>query len=168
MGKRYYCDYCERSFADGAENRKKHLASVHHQKLRKAHYDMFKDAAVILEENRQKKPCRKFHQTGHCEFGSGCKYSHLTPLDVQNLEEQVRQEKLGITLPKPRVEPDIDSWLQAKVSKMKEPPSATPADVQHPILPSVLSSIPNLPPSLIPSKPSEISNVNKETTAQWG
>lgn len=48
MGKRYYCDYCDRSFADGAENRKKHLASINHQKLRKAHYDTFKGMNIIF------------------------------------------------------------------------------------------------------------------------
>ena len=42
MGKRYYCDFCDRSFADSANNRKNHFKGVNHQRLRKLHYDSFK------------------------------------------------------------------------------------------------------------------------------
>ncbi|GFT10930.1 hypothetical protein NPIL_450831 [Nephila pilipes] len=168
MGKQYYCDYCERSFADGAENRKKHLASAYHQKLRKAHYDMFKNAATILKEDKSKRPCRKFHSEGHCEFGSSCKYSHLTQNDVMQLIEQANNEKLGASGKRPRSEPDIDSWLQTKISKMDRSSDNFPACPLNPVLPSILSSIPNLPPSLIPCKPSEFLRVAKNNGAQWG
>ena len=42
MGKRYYCDFCDRSFADSANNRKNHFKGGNHQRLRKLHYDSFK------------------------------------------------------------------------------------------------------------------------------
>lgn len=42
MGKRYYCDYCDKSFADNAQNRKKHMQGVQHQSLMKMHYLAFK------------------------------------------------------------------------------------------------------------------------------
>ncbi|GBM50683.1 hypothetical protein AVEN_45956-1 [Araneus ventricosus] len=147
MGKQYYCDYCERSFADGAENRKKHLASVHHQKLRKAHYDMFK---------------------GHCEFGTSCKYSHLTADDILNLIEQANQEKLGAKAKRPRADPDINAWVQTKLLKMDQSSDNVPSCPAKPILPPVLSSIPNLPPSLIPCRPSEPLNIRKDAGNHWG
>ncbi|XP_054714202.1 zinc finger matrin-type protein 5-like isoform X2 [Uloborus diversus] len=166
MGKRYYCDYCERSFADGAENRKKHLASVHHQKLRAAHYEQFKDAATLLAENRAKKPCRKFHQTGNCDFGLSCKYSHFTPSDIKELEREVFREHLEASGNKPRIEPDIDAWVQTKLSKYKEIVPA-PLSFPQPVLPSVLMNIPNLPPSLIPPNASDLMNFDKNKS-QWG
>lgn len=42
MGKRYYCDYCERSFQDNLHNRKKHLFGVQHHRAKKAWFDNFR------------------------------------------------------------------------------------------------------------------------------
>lgn len=42
MGKRYFCDYCDRSFQDNLHNRKKHLNGLQHLKAKKAWYDMFR------------------------------------------------------------------------------------------------------------------------------
>lgn len=38
MGKRYYCDYCDRSFIDDIQARKKHLNGTSHVRNRKLHY----------------------------------------------------------------------------------------------------------------------------------
>nr|XP_025045509.1 zinc finger matrin-type protein 5 [Pelodiscus sinensis] len=42
MGKRYFCDYCDRSFQDNLHNRKKHLNGVQHLRAKKAWYDLFR------------------------------------------------------------------------------------------------------------------------------
>ncbi|KAL2298639.1 hypothetical protein Nmel_015644 [Mimus melanotis] len=63
MGKRYFCDYCDRSFQDNLHNRKKHLNGVQHLRAKRVWYDLFRDAAAILQEEQTKKPCRKFLQT---------------------------------------------------------------------------------------------------------
>ncbi|EDV22193.1 uncharacterized protein TRIADDRAFT_59175 [Trichoplax adhaerens] len=42
MGKRYYCDFCERYITDSVEIRKKHRSSFQHQRLTKLHYDSFR------------------------------------------------------------------------------------------------------------------------------
>lgn len=164
MGKRYYCDYCDRAFTDGAENRKKHLESVHHQKLRKAHYDSFRDAATILKDEMAKKPCRKFQQTGNCEYGSGCKYSHLTPSDIQKLQEQVELEKESqIKLPK--IVEVSDEDLNAFLDKVKKESAPPPSVSSVPVLPPVLRNIPHLPPSVIPPNPDDY---HKHEVAEWG
>nr|XP_008513899.1 PREDICTED: zinc finger matrin-type protein 5 isoform X3 [Equus przewalskii] len=64
MGKRYFCDYCDRSFQDNLHNRKKHLNGLQHLKAKKVWYDMFRDAAAILLDEQNKRPCRKFLLTG--------------------------------------------------------------------------------------------------------
>ena len=49
MGKRYYCEYCDRSFKDDPEARKKHLSSLQHVKNRADHYNMFQgDYSVTI------------------------------------------------------------------------------------------------------------------------
>ncbi len=42
MGKRYFCDYCDRSFQDNLHNRKKHLNGVQHLRAKRAWYDLFR------------------------------------------------------------------------------------------------------------------------------
>ncbi|KAI6076406.1 Zinc finger matrin-type protein 5 [Aix galericulata] len=90
MGKRYFCDYCDRSFQDNLHNRKKHLNGVQHLRAKRAWYDLFRDAAAILQEEQSKKPCRKFLQTGQCDFGANCRFSHMTEQDLEKLSAQVQ------------------------------------------------------------------------------
>ncbi|XP_063129581.1 zinc finger matrin-type protein 5 isoform X3 [Rattus norvegicus] len=89
MGKRYFCDYCDRSFQDNLHNRKKHLNGLQHLKAKKVWYDMFRDAAAILLDEQNKRPCRKFLLTGQCDFGSNCRFSHMSEQDLQGLSVQV-------------------------------------------------------------------------------
>ncbi|XP_052054801.1 zinc finger matrin-type protein 5 isoform X2 [Apodemus sylvaticus] len=89
MGKRYFCDYCDRSFQDNLHNRKKHLNGLQHLKAKKVWYDIFRDAAAILLDEQNKRPCRKFLLTGQCDFGSNCRFSHMSEQDLQELSIQV-------------------------------------------------------------------------------
>ncbi|XP_040432759.1 zinc finger matrin-type protein 5 isoform X3 [Anser cygnoides] len=94
MGKRYFCDYCDRSFQDNLHNRKKHLNGVQHLRAKRAWYDLFRDAAAILQEEQSKKPCRKFLQTGE-----------------QRLKE-LRQEGADVPLG------TIEDWLEKRAKRL--------------------------------------------------
>ena len=48
MGKRYHCEYCNRSFADTPHTRKNHINGVQHKRNRKLHYDSFKGTRAYL------------------------------------------------------------------------------------------------------------------------
>jgi U11/U12 small nuclear ribonucleoprotein SNRNP20 len=48
MGKRYYCEFCDKSFADNRTNRKNHLNGLNHQRLKKQHYDAFRGKARLF------------------------------------------------------------------------------------------------------------------------
>ncbi|XP_056384671.1 zinc finger matrin-type protein 5 isoform X2 [Hyla sarda] len=89
MGRRYFCDYCDRSFQDNLHNRKKHLNGVQHQRSKKVWYDLFRDASEILAEEGSKKLCRRFLQRGQCDFGNSCRFSHMTAEDVEALKARV-------------------------------------------------------------------------------
>ena len=49
MGKKYYCDFCDKSFADNPTNRKNHFRGVHHRQTRNIHYDQFKGTLLKLD-----------------------------------------------------------------------------------------------------------------------
>lgn len=49
MGRRYYCDYCDRSFQDNMHNRKKHLNGVQHHRAKKAWFDHFRGETFVLK-----------------------------------------------------------------------------------------------------------------------
>ncbi|XP_036209876.1 zinc finger matrin-type protein 5 isoform X1 [Myotis myotis] len=84
MGKRYFCDYCDRSFQDNLHNRKKHLNGLQHLKAKKAWYDMFRDAAAILLDEQNKRPCRKFLLTARLEPATAARWQGTleTPMGV--------------------------------------------------------------------------------------
>ncbi|XP_064337168.1 zinc finger matrin-type protein 5 isoform X1 [Camelus dromedarius] len=127
MGKRYFCDYCDRSFQDNLHNRKKHLNGLQHLKAKKLWYDMFRDAAAILLDEQNKRPCRKFLLTGQCDFGSNCRFSHMSEQDLQELSIQVEEERrarewpLDVTeLPEGRLE----DWLEKRAKRLSSAPSS--------------------------------------------
>lgn len=42
MGKKYYCEYCDKRFKDDPNIRKKHIEGLPHLKARNEHYAQFK------------------------------------------------------------------------------------------------------------------------------
>ncbi|KAA8584605.1 zinc finger matrin-type protein 5 [Etheostoma spectabile] len=163
MGKRYYCDYCDRSFQDNMHNRKKHLNGVQHHRAKKAWYDSFRDSSAILCDEQTKKPCRKFLQKGICDFGPNCRFSHMSEEEMFNLKRQVEDERQRREDSVDRMIPgrSIEEWLSRREKKRTalsiEGDSKDKQDSEEgqeeSDLPQQLLSIPDLPPSLLPPPP---------------
>ncbi|KAG2470359.1 ZMAT5 protein, partial [Polypterus senegalus] len=92
MGKRYYCDYCNRSFQDNLHNRKKHLNGTQHHRAKKAWFDSFR---------------------GQCIFGSNCRFSHMTDCDIERLKLQIDENRAREGFFESRKSPErsIEDWL---------------------------------------------------------
>uniref|UniRef100_A0A8C6WPE3 Zinc finger matrin-type protein 5 n=1 Tax=Neogobius melanostomus TaxID=47308 RepID=A0A8C6WPE3_9GOBI len=122
MGKRYYCDYCDRSFQDNMHNRKKHLNGVQHHRAKKAWFDNFKDPKAILIDEQAKKMCRKFLQKGICDFGPNCRFSHMSEEDFLSLKRQVEVENSQRHF-EDKILSDrrIDDWLSKRERRLNAP-----------------------------------------------
>lgn len=167
MGKRYYCDFCDRSFADSANNRKNHFKGVNHQRLRKLHYDSFKDAAAILADDSLKIPCKRFHN-GMCDYGDDCRFSHMTPERRQQLEQQVERDRQAKEAKEKILEeePSLDEWLAKRAKRLKtDKTKEQPVEAVQYQLPPFLMNIPNLPPSLLPPTLEDFRNA---PPCEWG
>ncbi|XP_057712042.1 zinc finger matrin-type protein 5 isoform X2 [Corythoichthys intestinalis] len=172
MGKRYFCDYCERSFQDNMHNRKKHVYGVQHQRAKKAWFDHFRGSEDILKDEQAKRPCRKFLQTGICDFGTSCRFSHMSEADMYHLRKKVQDEKQRLEGSEdPNApEPNVDVWLSnrakrrsgqtGKSAEAEREEDRMPFDV-----PPQIFSIPDLPRSLVPPPPGSW-KVNSDT--EWG
>lgn len=115
MGKRFYCDYCDKSFPYNIQNRKKHFEGLQHQNNRNAFFSKFKGTKnrlfnlfnryvfkLILKEPKEilleesiKKPCFRFFTTGDCQFGDQCRSSHKTIEELESLYEQFLSSSLN-------------------------------------------------------------------------
>ncbi|XP_063313162.1 zinc finger matrin-type protein 5 isoform X1 [Pelobates fuscus] len=167
MGRRYLCDYCDRSFQDNLHNRKKHLNGVQHQRCKKAWYDLYRDASEILAEEQTKKLCRRFIQSGQCDFGPGCRFSHMSVQELDALKAHVEAEKKMKEEQSRQAPPcTIESWLEERAKRkirhsenavMSEPPS------YH--LPPGWPPLCELPPSLHPPTSSEW---DEQQDLEWG
>lgn len=174
MGKRYYCDYCDRSFQDNMHNRKKHLYGVQHHRAKEAWFDHFRDTAAILLDEQAKKPCRKFIQTGICGFGSNCRFSHMSETEIENMRRQIEDERRQKEEPEEQAiaERSIEKWLIRRekkkvalssggvVKEEEEDPFLIENDISTQLL-----SIPDLPPSLMPPPPK---GWNVKFNTEWG
>lgn len=178
MGKRYYCEYCARSFPYSADNRKKHINGIQHQREMKLHYDGYRDASAILDEELSKKPCKRYRQQGDCQFGSTCRFSHLTPDDIYYLQQQAKEDKRQKRKRESAV-PDIDvdvlNTLITRLSKRSKPDEKTSKEqdrleealeVHLWKLPAKIQNYPSLPPSLIPPTIDDILEFG--TSSTWG
>jgi len=156
MGKRYHCEYCNRSFADTPHTRKNHINGVQHKRNRKLHYDSFKDPVVLLAEESSKPPCRQFFATGSCGFGASCWYSHVNPqvlLAAQTATGQTaNQSKTS------QCEATLEEWLDKWNKRQKKNESSESSGKSAPqstyTLPPGFPPLQELPPSLLPPPPS--------------
>ncbi|XP_001604986.1 zinc finger matrin-type protein 5 [Nasonia vitripennis] len=147
MGKRYYCDYCDRSFKDVPATRKKHLESLQHLKNKEEHYKYFKDPEIILKEEKMKNPCNRFLFKGECLFGSSCRYSHYSPAMIQQLQYIVdtrnKSKEVKTYNPDPQ---EVVKFLEDSIKADEI------TEIEKDLWPRIpgLDNIPNLPPSLRP------------------
>ncbi|XP_060519204.1 zinc finger matrin-type protein 5 [Cylas formicarius] len=163
MGRRYYCDYCDKTFIDVLEARKKHLQSAHHIKMRNLYYEENRDPATILREELLKTPCRKFAQYGTCQFEGNCKYTHYSPEQLCELRQQVEYMEL-MKRKKEEALPDIpslDSWVE-KYDKISEKDDVVHTPWSYP---DALEFRQDLPPSLVKFKAEHFHDENFE---EWG
>ncbi|XP_038619448.1 zinc finger matrin-type protein 5 isoform X1 [Tachyglossus aculeatus] len=173
MGKRYFCDYCDRSFQDNLHNRKKHLNGVQHLRAKKGWFDRFRDAAAILVEEQNKRPCRKFLQTGQCDFGSNCRFSHLTERDLERLSAQVHEERRSREQQLQQLdgtdgpEAGIEEWLERRALRLNAAQSSGALSAKSSVFqyPPGWPPIQDLPPSLRAPPPGGWA---LQSSAQWG
>lgn len=163
MGKRYYCDYCDRCFQDNMHNRKKHLNGVQHHRAKKAWFDYFRDSAAILYDEQTKKPCRKFLQKGICDFGPNCRFSHMSEQELINLKRQVEDERQRREDSQDRLMPgrSVEEWLARRERRrsafssegdLKNREDSEEGQTESDVPPQLLC-ITDLPPSLLPPPP---------------
>lgn len=170
MGKRYFCDYCDRSFQDNLHNRKKHLNGLQHLKAKKVWYDMFRDAAAVLLDEQNKRPCRKFLLTGQCDFGSNCRFSHMSEQDLQELSIQVEEERRAREWPLETAElPEghLEDWLEKRAKRLSSALSIRAEPIRTTVFqyPVGWPPMQELPPSLRAPPPGGWS---LQSRVQWG
>ncbi|XP_065347046.1 zinc finger matrin-type protein 5-like [Cloeon dipterum] len=158
MGKRYHCEFCDKSFRNNAASIKKHQSSLYHERARQEHYAQFKDPEVILREESQKKSCTRF-MSGECQFGVLCRFSHYSPAQLHAMQIQVFEEKR-----RKNEEPSLASWLQKRSTKQVSKPENDVSSVVF-APPTSISCIPNLPPSLQPVLIKDFANYQPQS---WG
>ncbi|XP_076676955.1 zinc finger matrin-type protein 5 [Andrena cerasifolii] len=167
MGKRYYCAYCDRSFKDDTEARKKHLSSLQHAKNRADHYNIYKDPEVILKEECAKMPCKRYMTVGDCAFGLGCRYSHYTPPMIWELQRLVHMKTESRLHAMPK-----NGWPNPDdITKEYFENSMNPSSTEEPSYPTwfkplELHDYSRLPPSLWPITPESLADTS--TFKEWG
>eukprot|EP00002_Diphylleia_rotans_P039733 TRINITY_DN9288_c0_g1_i2.p1 TRINITY_DN9288_c0_g1~~TRINITY_DN9288_c0_g1_i2.p1 ORF type:complete len:159 (-),score=36.19 TRINITY_DN9288_c0_g1_i2:77-553(-) len=154
---KYYCDYCDKQFVDTPVARRKHFESKTHQTQVKMHYDSFKDPTELLIEESKKPPCTTFQRTGSCNFGTQCRFSHLSPAMMQNAISA--SASLASTNLSEDKQSSFPSWT-TPVHDLAEPL------VQDQAQTPVLISHVELPPSLLPPPPGGYSFL--APPAEWG
>ncbi|KAL0273808.1 UNVERIFIED_CONTAM: hypothetical protein PYX00_006394 [Menopon gallinae] len=146
--KKYYCDFCCRFFNDDKNIRSKHINSVAHQKAKADHYDLFKDPEIILRENSAKKPCRRFQNDGHCQFGSSCIYSHYSSFELDMIRQEIARCKAirtSVNVPPP--EAFVQKYDELKRRTCRKSGTSV---WSHELPPNLLPVADSLPPSMIP------------------
>ncbi|XP_015609430.1 zinc finger matrin-type protein 5 [Cephus cinctus] len=166
MGKRYYCDYCDRSFKDDSEARKKHISSLQHAKNRADHYSLFKAPETILKEESEKIPCKRYMTHGDCAFGNGCKFSHYTPPMIWELQRIVAQKNQSRSMRSlTNKVPGPDEIIKEFFENTADPDIAQEINTPLWSLPIELQNYTSLPPSLWPIT---AESVTHSEFGKWG
>ncbi|XP_073986371.1 zinc finger matrin-type protein 5 [Rhodnius prolixus] len=162
MGRRYYCEYCDRGFTDVVDSRKKHLNGISHQRLKKIYYCKVRDLKTLVAEERQKDSCRRFRNTGSCPFEEACTFTHYTNQELSAFEAQViEEERKKNELP---TLPPVKEWLNLRNHEATERAEGS-VSVYGSNNPLKNYGFHSLPPSLRPISFEEMDNLQ---FLDWG
>lgn len=169
MGKRYFCNYCDRTFIDDPDSRKKHIQGIAHIRNRSNHYKKFKDIKDIYAEETTKEECRRFKQTGHCQFNENCNFTHYSKEDLEFMKKQIDEEEKKKNTYSHIEEASVEHWLAKRRSKSAPTPAPLIRSSEltpKPILSSYIDQS-NLPISLQPVTEDQIFQSEVEFI-EWG
>ncbi|CAM4796039.1 unnamed protein product [Rotaria magnacalcarata] len=110
MGRKYYCDYCDKRLPSGSSHRKSHNRGSQHINNKLLYYLRFQDPVEILINERLKTSCIKWKQSNSCLFGNNCKFSHRSNYELFQLIEQAKQNLNN------QNNFDVHRWIQRKLS----------------------------------------------------
>ncbi|KPJ17606.1 Zinc finger matrin-type protein 5 [Papilio machaon] len=164
MGKRYYCDYCDKNMVATPAIIRTHLKGAVHQKLVSEHYQQYKEESA-------KKPCMRFSK-GECNFGGICRFSHYTKEQIEALREYVVVNEKRKIEPKQPSFTDLYQRLQSEKTTKTNSTDTTVYDsngVTH-TFPWIYNESfdlygENLPPSLRRFKVEDFTDVSFN---EWG
>lgn len=163
MGKRYYCDYCERTFVDDPDSRKKHIQGIGHIRLRNLHYSKFKDLKAIYAEERSKEECKRFMRSGQCQFNENCIHTHYSKEDLayiaKLIEEEASKKESHIR------QASLEGWLIRREQKTDISSTVKHQDRKGIVKKSFAPDGTHLPVSLLTMKDDDICGVE---FSEWG
>ncbi|XP_053692247.1 zinc finger matrin-type protein 5 [Sabethes cyaneus] len=90
MGKKFYCDFCEKHIQRDPGIIRKHNEGIAHIRNKAAYYESLKDPQQILAEVKTKKPCRTLQSSQVCTFGAICRFNHYQPDELKQLHEKAQ------------------------------------------------------------------------------
>lgn len=151
MKKKYYCEYCDKSFHDNPTTRRSHLNGLQHMTLYRLHYAPYTDSGKVSKAISNKIPCRNLKKDGFCRYGPLCRYSHIDPV-VTAISESGAHDNIQSPATS-RIQqvveeiPTVDKWLQRRRQRLGDTQSSSP---EYSLPDSLKPYKDNLPPSLIP------------------
>uniref|UniRef100_A0A8D8PVA1 Zinc finger matrin-type protein 5 n=1 Tax=Cacopsylla melanoneura TaxID=428564 RepID=A0A8D8PVA1_9HEMI len=158
MGKKYFCEHCEKSMADNYETRRNHLNSANHKLLVKLHYNQYRDYKTLIQEESSKNLCLRSLRN-QCPFGDQCFNTHFTKEQLQNIEfEGQRSEQEAMEKAQEKImNADLSGWFQSI--------NTVPKCFQNSLAKMYQNSETNLPPSL---QDTTIEDVKNMEFNEWG
>ncbi|XP_057711369.1 zinc finger matrin-type protein 5-like [Corythoichthys intestinalis] len=105
----------------------------------------------ILKDKQARSPCRKFLQIGICDFGTSCRFSHMSEADMFHLRKKVENEnqRLEGSDDPNALELNVEIWLSNR-EKRKSGQTGISEDRTPFDIPPQIFSVPDLPRSLVP------------------
>ncbi|XP_050072591.1 zinc finger matrin-type protein 5 [Anopheles maculipalpis] len=93
MGRKYYCDYCDKRIQNDYSIIKQHNVGLPHLRAKAEYFQQFKSLEQILEEIKHKAPCRSLKDGSECTFGVLCRYRHYTPEQIWEMQQLVKTKQ---------------------------------------------------------------------------
>ncbi|RDD46468.1 Zinc finger matrin-type protein 5 [Trichoplax sp. H2] len=160
MGKRYYCDFCERYITDSVEIRKKHRSSFQHQRLTKLHYDSFRDAAQLLSSQSMKPHSFIENSQNNSPFQS---YYGIPDIS----RHWQGQTSASGAIDQAETQAIVDQWMtNVQIRRSKE--NSKRGEAKDTSIPVALPPVNDLPPSLKPASFSLTDDASSLHTIEWG
>ncbi|EAU76141.1 AGAP010248-PA [Anopheles gambiae str. PEST] len=93
MGRKYYCDYCDKRIQNDYNIIKQHNVGLPHLRAKAEYFQQFKSIEEILGEIKYKPPCRSLKDHSVCMFGVLCRYRHYTSEQIREMQQFVQRPK---------------------------------------------------------------------------